>query len=150
MAAGFSIEEKNIETFKKNLGKLADETLSDELLVPILKIDAEIKLIDVNEKIEMILKEFEPFGVGNSEPNFLTKNLEVVETRLVGKEDKHLKVKLQDKEGNLVSGIGFNLNGKNLREGDLVDLVYNIRANHWNGRKTLEARIKDIKKSQLN
>lgn len=150
MAAGFSIEEKNIERFRKNLEKLADEKLPDDLLVPVLRIDSELELQQINSELEIILKEFEPFGVGNPEPNFLTKSLEVVEVKSVGKEDKHVKLCLKNKVGDLLICVGFNLNSKRPKMGDLVDIVYNIRANSWNGKKTLEARIKDIRLSELN
>jgi single-stranded-DNA-specific exonuclease len=148
MAAGFSIEEKNIPLLRERMASLAAKELTSEQLTPLLKIDAEISLDQINEKLVEVLKEFEPFGVGNPEPLFLTKGLEVVEARSVGKDNNHVRVVLRDSEGNLLSGIGFGLNSKRPKTGDLVDLAYSVRENFWNSRKRLEARIKDLRKSQ--
>ncbi|HSX57797.1 MAG TPA: single-stranded-DNA-specific exonuclease RecJ [Candidatus Saccharimonadales bacterium] len=148
MAAGFSIQEENIPTFRKNLVEIAEKELKEEDLVPILKIDIEISLAQINPGLEEILKEFEPFGVGNPEAVFLTKNLEVREVKLMGAEAQHLKMILSDQNGKTLTAVGFNLAGKSPKKGELVDLCYNIRENYWNSRKTLEARIKDLELSK--
>ncbi len=150
MAAGFSIEEKNIPEFRDNLVKLAADSLSDVQLTPVLRIDLEITLYAINEKLEQSLKEFAPFGIGNPEPTFLTKKLKTLEVKVVGKDKNHIKLKFQDEKGKVLEGIGFDLNSKKPDEGDIVDIAYNIRENYWNSRKHLEARIKDIRKTELN
>ena len=147
MAAGFSIDKKNISKFRENMLKVAEEELTQENLIPEIKIDQEIKLNDISEDLNQILKEFEPFGIGNPEPVFLTKGLEVVAVRLVGKEYNHLKLTLKDKAGLLLDAVGFGLSEKKPSEGELTDIVYSIRENIWNSRKRLEARIKDLKKT---
>lgn len=147
MAAGFSIERANIGQFRENMIKEAEEKLTTENLTPELKIDLEIELSDINEDLNQILKEFEPFGIGNPEPIFLTQKLEVIEVRTVGKENNHLKLSLKDKKGKILDAIGFGLAEKKPNEGELVDIAYNVRENFWNSRKRLEARIKDLRKS---
>lgn len=147
MAAGFSIEEKNISTFRKNLNKFATKNITPEQLQPIIKIDAELELDDLNTELADLLKEFEPFGIGNPEPVFLTKKLKVVESRVVGKENNHIKLSFRDEKGKPLDAIGFNLITKQPDEGDIIDIVYNVRENYWNSRKRLEARLKDLQKS---
>ncbi len=146
MAAGFSIEESNIREFRSNLEQLAEESLSEKDLIPILKIDTEISLSQINEELANLLKEFEPFGMGNPEPLFLTKNLEVVSVRTVGKENNHIKLALKDKDQRILDAVGFGLSSIMPNEGEMVDIVYNTRENFWNSRKRLEARIKDLRK----
>lgn len=147
MAAGFSIEEHNIPGFRQNLEGLAEESLSEEDLMPILKIDAEISLSQINEELETLIKEFEPFGMGNPEPLFLTKKLEVISARTVGKENSHIKLTLKDKGGRILEAVGFGLSAIMPSEGAVIDIVYNVRDNFWNSHKRLEARIKDLRKS---
>ncbi len=146
MAAGFSINKENISKFRADLVKVAEEELTEENLTPEIKIDLEISFNEINEDLNVLLKEFEPFGIGNPEPIFLTKSLEVIAVRLVGKENNHLKLTLKDKEGVVLEAVGFSLAEKKPSEGDLVDIVYNIRENFWNSRKRIEGRIKDLKK----
>lgn len=147
MAAGFSIEEKNIARLRKNLEEIAQSEVLPEDFIPKLKIDIDIDLNEVSTDLMRIIREFEPFGIGNPEPVFLTNVLEIVDIKRVGKESEHLRLFLRDHLNNTISGIGFGFGGKNLSKGDMVDIVYNLRENVWNSRKTIEARIKDIKKS---
>ncbi len=145
MAAGFSVIIDNINPLREGLIKIAEDSLKEEDLVPILKIDAEIVAGEVSQSLIDIIKQFEPFGIGNPEPVFLTKNLEVVETRLVGKENQHLKIVLKSEKGNIIEGVGFNLGNKKPEIGSLVDIAYHVVENFWNSRKRIEARIRDIK-----
>ncbi len=147
MAAGFSIEEAKIPKFRESMVKIAEESLTEEDLIAEIKIDAEIQLNDITAELNQALKEFEPFGIGNPEPIFLTKKLEVVEIRTVGKENNHLKLKLKD-NSKTIDAIGFGLTEKSPKQGELIDIVYNIRENIWNSQKRLEARIKDLRKSE--
>ncbi len=148
MAAGFSIEGKNIALLRNNLEEVAQSEISEENLVPELKVDAEITLEEINADLLDLVKEFEPFGIGNPEPVFLTKSLEVVAVRLVGKENNHIKLTLKNKAGLILEGIGFGLFEKKPSVGELIDVVYNIRENYWNSQKRLEARIKDLRRSR--
>ena len=147
MAAGFSIKEKNIAMLRRNLEEIAQSEISPEDFIPKLKIDAELELDEIGPELIGVIKEFEPFGIGNPEPTFLTKDLEIVDIKRVGKESEHLRPFLKDKLNNTISGIGFGFGGKSLSKGDMVDIVYNLRENVWNSRKTIETRLKDIKKS---
>jgi len=146
MAAGFSIEEKNIFQFQKNLEEIAESEISNEDLKPKIKIDKEISLSQINNSLMEIIKEFAPFGVGNSEPLFLTRNLMIADLKRVGKESQHLRLTLKDKENNFLLGVLFDASTKSFNRGDIVEIVYNIRENTWNNKKTFEARIKDLKK----
>ena len=153
MAAGFTVEKKNIEKLKSKLEKLAEKELDDEKLTRVLKIDAEITLELVTEKLWKELQKLAPFGIGNPEPVFATRGVKVVDTRLVGKEGKHLKLRISSpKSPKLprllsIDAIAFNfgsLQGQ-LREGMTVDLAYSIDMNVWNGRRSVQLKVKDIR-----
>ncbi len=146
MAAGFSIEGKNIPKFRENLEDIAKKDISDDDFIPKLKVDWELKLNEIDQNLLKIIKQLEPFGIGNPEPVFLTKVLEIVEVKRIGKESQHLRLFVKDSFGNTISGVGFGFGSQNFTKGEIIDVVYNLRENTWNSRKTIEARIKDIKK----
>ncbi|OGY30485.1 MAG: single-stranded-DNA-specific exonuclease RecJ [Candidatus Woykebacteria bacterium RIFCSPHIGHO2_12_FULL_45_10] len=145
MAAGFSIAQVNIPAFRERLTKTAEQLLKPAHLVPTLKIDAEITADQINQELLDVVREFEPFGIGNLEPTFLLKNVEVVESRMVGKDGKHLKLVLRV-QGRALSAIGFGLGSRELPKGT-VDVVFTISENTWQSKKTIELKIKDLKES---
>lgn len=143
MAAGFTVETKNITKLQKKLEALAEKELDEEKLTRVLKIDAEIPLELVTEKLWKELQELEPFGFGNPEPVFCTKNAQVLETRLVGKDQKHLKLRIAPHFDAIAFNFG-SLYGQ-LSSGTTVDLAYAIDLNVWNGRRTVQLKVKDIR-----
>ncbi|OGY24539.1 MAG: single-stranded-DNA-specific exonuclease RecJ [Candidatus Woykebacteria bacterium RBG_13_40_7b] len=152
MAAGFSIENSKIEEFKKRLQEKAKERLDEKLLTPEIKIDAELPPEAISFSTFDIVRRLEPFGVGNPNPLFLTKNFEILDLRLVGADSKHLKLflKAPSKLGIplTLGAIGFNLGQKNtLKIGDTVDLVYSLGEDFWDGQRKLVLKIKDFNKA---
>lgn len=156
MAAGFSIETEKIPQFREGLITVATEQLTEDLLTPSLKIDAEAALTQLSWGLTANLKKFEPFGMGNPKPTFLTRSVNVLSIRTVGNNGKHLKLQLRDMDDTTGQPlqhwpcIGFGLGDWNtkLRPGDLVDIVYNLEENHWNGQTTLQLKLKDLRKSE--
>jgi single-stranded-DNA-specific exonuclease len=148
MAAGFTIETKKINAFHKKLIEVAEQRLDQKLLSPIISIDACLKPTSINWDLLKKLKQFEPFGIGNPRPIFLTEGLQVSTVKTVGSDDKHLKLWL--KSSNNLSGIGFNLGHRadKIFAGDVIDIVYSLEENAWNGNRSLQLRIKDLKPRQ--
>lgn len=147
MASGFSLEEKKLDKFKEKIEKVAERELKDFEFIPALKIDAKIDLGDVNWDFQEELERFEPFGEGNKRPKFLCTNLQVVGLEKLGKSEQHLKISVIQKSFNSKKFIGFNLGkeiGPKLKIGDLVDIVFEIGVNKWNGNKELQQKIVDI------
>ncbi len=146
MAAGFTIKSTDVDKFGAKLIELSNELLTDEVLEKKLTIDMEINfgLIDWNliDKIE----KFKPFGVGNNIPIFYTKSAEVVSTGVVGKEGKHLKMKLTH-SGREYDAIGFGFGHliSKISAGDNIDVAYGVERNVWKGRESLQLNLKDIK-----
>lgn len=145
MAAGFSIEEKNINEFSKKLNSYAAKILTPEILSKKLKIDLETPFSNVTKKLYTALKSFEPTGVGNPTPTFMTKKVEVVSAKKVGKDLKHLKLKLKRDE-HIFDSIFFG-GGEmypDLKTGSSIDVAYVLQENLWNGRSSLELLVRDI------
>jgi single-stranded-DNA-specific exonuclease len=145
MAAGFSIETEKIEIFSKKINEYADKLLTDELLERKLKIDCEIKFDQINPGLVEWINKFEPTGLGNPGPTFMSKDVEIVEIKVVGRDAKHLKLKLKQDE-HVFDSIFFGGGEKysKLTSRSKIDVVYSIEENVWNGYKNLQLKIKDI------
>jgi single-stranded-DNA-specific exonuclease len=125
MAAGFTVETKNIAKLKELIEKLAEENLEDDLLVKTLKIDCELPMENIGMGLFIEMNKLSPFGYGNPEPVFLDKEVTIEN----------------------MNAIMFNYDVSNgIKVGDRVDVVYTITLNEWNGNKKLELKIKDLKK----
>lgn len=150
LAAGFTVETTRLEELKVRLREIAEKEIGDDSLTPILKVDLKLPSQLMNLDLLERIKNFEPFGFGNPEPSFLTCGLKIREMRLVGSEGKHLKLQLVDPSSGLSWGaIGFGLGqeGDDLKNGNLVDIVYNLTEDSWDGRTKVQLRIKDLKLS---
>lgn len=148
MAAGFSIEPKMISLFKKQMLNYAEKTLKKSDLTPTLKIDCQLGKEALNYKTFGVISEFEPFGVGNPEPVFVTKDLVVADLRRVGKEGKHLRMILRSKDYSVFDAIGFGMGGEDAGVGDKLDAAYNLKEDTWNGNRRLELKLKDFRPSK--
>ena len=146
MAIGITIKKSDFENFKNDVEQYVENTNIDEL-VPIIKIDKEITIEDMNNKTVNNLKALEPYGEANKMPIFIYKNLKIDSIRALS-EGKHIKLTLRDK--NVVfDAIGFNM-GKLVNEyllGEKVDIVGSLELNKFNGRESIQINLKDMRKS---
>ena len=94
MAAGFTIRTKKIKELREKLEKLAKKGIKAELLQPVINVDLEIDLNDINWKLFNQIEKFSPFGLENPRPVFMSKGVGVISVRAVGRERKHLKLKI--------------------------------------------------------
>ncbi|OGD84069.1 single-stranded-DNA-specific exonuclease RecJ [Candidatus Curtissbacteria bacterium RBG_13_40_7] len=141
MAAGFTIKTCHIQNFSESINEYAKERLAEELLIPKLSIECELVAEDINHKTLEIINEFEPFGMANPQPLFLTRNMLVEDVRCVGAASDHLKLQLSG-----LSAIGFNM-GKmrtEIRPGYSVDAVYSISEDRYNGNDAIQLKLKDL------
>lgn len=144
MAAGFTIETRHIGIFAQKINEYAQKKITAEILSPQLEIECELKKEDISQKSLRIIKQFEPYGVGNPEPLFLTKNMLVEDVRTVGAANGHLKLQVDG-----FSAIGFNMGQfqAKIRPGYLVDLAYTIDIDDYNGFEKLQLKVRDIRVS---
>lgn len=144
-AAGLSIREENIAAFRQDLNDFALGAISDEMLTPELRIDAEVTLAEVTPRFFSVIKQFAPFGPGNSRPQFLIRGVEVVGyPRVVGKD--HLKFRIRS--GNdFIEAIGFGMGNRlpELNGRTQYDLVFNIEENEYRGEVKQQFRIHDFR-----
>ena len=147
-AAGLSIKEQNYTAFKAAFENEVKKTLPTHLKTPELLIDAELHLSQITPKFYRILKQFAPFGPQNMSPVFMTNDvLETGYGKCVGQDDKHLKISVMQKNSEPINGIGFGLGDKleftNTKTP--FKIAYAIDENEWNGRVSLQLKLKDIK-----
>ena len=146
MAVGITIDKNEFEKFKDELEKYAKSKKIDEI-VPIINIDSELNLKDINLENVKSLKMLEPYGEANKMPLFLFKGLKIKSIRALS-EGKHLKLALAN-ENFIINAIGFNLgelSEKYLLD-DKIDIVGNLDINVFNGVESIQIIIKDIRKS---
>ena len=147
-AAGLTLTEENYPKFKSKFEQVVKTQIDPKLLSPEIEIDQTLGFHQIDAKFYRILNQFAPFGPMNRAPVFMTKN--VVDTgyaKTVGADDKHLKCHFKcPQSGIKFAGIGFNLGHKLvlLQNQALVNIVYNLDENEWNGTVSLQLRIKDI------
>ena len=141
MAAGFTIETRHIEAFRQKLNKYARTIITEEILTPVIKIECELQKEEITRETYQIVKKFEPYGMANPEPLFLTRNMVVEEARGVGQDSKHLKLQVDG-----FGAIGFNLgeHRSEIRPGYMVNLVYTIAQDNYNDNNNLQLKIKDL------
>ena len=145
-AAGLSIKKENINKFIVAFETEVKNAIKKEQLTPRIKVDMEININDIDEKLFRIIKQFAPFGPLNMSPVFITKG--VIDNgygRQIGKDKSHLKVSLKTSKG-LISGIAFGMGRffQKITDSQPFDLCYSIKENEWNGRKSLQLMIADI------
>ena len=144
-AAGFTVKNQNLPELVARLKQIAKDQLGSKDLRQTLTADMEVPLSELNFDLLKLLIFLEPTGYGNPEAVFVSRNIKVKSARTVGTEGKHLKLTLEDERGVSMDAIGFRLG--HLRENlpSHVDLMYRFEANEFNGRRTLQLNLKDVK-----
>ncbi len=148
-ACGLTIEtEENLEKFIAGIHELAGEITEQDLL-PSISIDTQAQIADVNWDMFESLELFEPYGKGNPQPVFCAKDVQVVEVDCVGKDDKHLRMKVTDTSGVVrkVIGFGFGWCKKEINAGDTVNIAFEVDVNEWNGNRELQLKLVDVHKN---
>jgi single-stranded-DNA-specific exonuclease len=147
-AAGLTLLPENYGAFKAKFESVVKDTIDPKLLTPELKIDLEIDLGQIDDKLMRIIKQFAPFGPGNLSPTFMTQGIKDTGWgKCVGEDDKHIRLTATQSFNDKIVCIGFGL-------GDKIDIIknkksfsaaYSIDENHWNGNVSLQLKLKDIK-----
>lgn len=151
-AAGLTLLNENLPLFKERMQAIAAVKLAGRDLVPAITADAEISLDEVDWALQETLAQLEPTGYGNPTPIFLSKNVEVMSHRAVGQEGAHLQMRLSSVNGGvthqLLPAIAFRQGAWADRLPQIIDLVYSINVNEWNGRRNLQLMVQDIRPAQ--
>ena len=142
LAAGLSLEEENVEVFRKRINELAD--LTEEDLQMKVSIDMRLPFPYINEELIHELKILEPFGKGNGKPLFAESKLRVIQPRIFGKNRNVLKCRLEDQQGNQMEAVYFGEVEDCLRQMEkkqIMSFTYYPSINEYMGRRTIQLTI---------
>lgn len=147
-AAGMTLEIQQVDAFRQKFEEIVSATIDPQLLIPEIVIDAEIDFSDINWTFYRILTQMEPFGPENMRPVFITRRVTDSGFSKIVKE-QHLRFSVRQGE-TVFNGIGFGMADKYalLQNSQPVDIVYKLDENEWNGSKSLQLRVVDVKASQ--
>jgi single-stranded-DNA-specific exonuclease len=145
-AAGFTINNRQLKEFEHRLKSLAQRELGDQELRPTLTADAEIPLRELKSDLLDQMEWLQPTGMDNPDPLFITRNLNVVRRRAVGRDKSHLKMLVSDGVEQ-IDAIAFRQGYWIEAMPSQVDLIYAFEVNVFNGRATRQLNVKDLKPS---
>ncbi|HEX6334463.1 MAG TPA: single-stranded-DNA-specific exonuclease RecJ [Flavisolibacter sp.] len=147
-AAGMTLEKDKVEAFCQKFEEVVRGSISPELLIPEIVIDAEISFSDIRKPFYDIICQMEPFGPDNLRPVFIARNVSNTPWSKVVKE-AHLRFVVQQ-DGCRMTGIGFHMADKLpvLQAGRPFDLVFTIDQNEWNGETSLQLKIIDVRPAE--
>lgn len=149
-AAGLTLKVSNVKAFTERFGEYVRENIHPDQLVPVVEIDTELQLGEIDDKFVRILNQFRPFGPENTVPVFLTENVsDNGMGRRVGPEGEHLRLNLVQEENpyKVFTAIAFQ-QGKQfdkIQEGMSFDICYSVEENEYRGRKSTQLNLKDLK-----
>ena len=147
-AGGVKLKKSNLGEFRRRIYEFyAEQNLTNQLAALKPKVDVilpDLSLLTVNFYHQM--EQLEPFGVGNPEPIFAVNNLRVQKVQKMGQNSQHLKLFLSDDLGKEMALVGFNIAEKYrlVTENDVVDVIFNLTLNVWQGKSNVEGRILEI------
>jgi single-stranded-DNA-specific exonuclease len=145
-AGGLTIKEENLPSFVEAFDEVARAILSADALVPFLEIDAQLTFSEIGSSLMSEIEVLKPFGVGNPEPLFLSQGIEVCERK-----DLSVGARFRFKQaGRFVTGVAFDIKQDfPARPGAIVDLVYRLSENEWNGISTVELKVLDARAASV-
>ncbi len=148
-AAGLTMKIENIPAFAKRFEKIVTESITKAQQIHTIDVDAKIQLSDITPKFYRVLKQFAPFGPHNMTPVFVTEDvLDSGSSRLVGKNEEHIKLDLVEPDFNseIFPAIAFNQSEKfNIVTSGLpFNICYTVAENEFRGKTNLQLFIRDI------
>lgn len=147
-AAGLSMKQENLPAFQQRFEAYVASHITPEQQKPIVRVEAEVCLSDITDRLWNVLRHLEPFGPGNPRPVFLTRGLvNGGGTRAVGKEADHLRLEVTDHTTpRPITGIAFRQGDKapHLQSGKSVDICYQIEENTFNHQTTRQMMVVDM------
>ena len=151
--AGLTLTEDKLPEFAARMDKFVGEHINSDMLTPVVDIDSELNFSQITPKFFRILKQFQPFGPGNHNPIFITRNVyDAGDGRKVGAGGAHMKLDLiqEDQPYHKVPAIAFNLADyyEYVKEGNPVDVCYAIVENYFAGNTFTQLRIRDMRKGE--
>jgi single-stranded-DNA-specific exonuclease len=148
LAAGFTVTRQNLAQLEERITRLATDQLGHLDLRPEIVIDAELPLSTFSGEAFNLMQKLSPFGRGNPQPTFLTRQVEVIECRNFGNQGEWLRLKL--KQGNVTwQAVDFDSQRTGEEIPSYIDIVYNLEKSRWNGEEVLGLNLRDFAPAQL-
>ena len=152
-AAGLTLKEENLPEFCSRMNRFVTDNFVKEVFTPTIELDARLDFSQITPKFFRILKQFQPFGPGNSNPVFLTEDVYDSGTgRKVGAGGVHLKLDLMQESQpyRQIAAIGFNLSEfyDYIKAGNPVDVCYSIVENFYRGSSSIQLRLRDMRERE--
>ena len=144
MAAGFTIEVAKIAAFTAHIKDYAEENLPEDILTPVCKIEAVVYPQNITLDLIHELSLLEPFGMGNTKPQFVCQHLYVSQCKTIGRENTHLRF-VFEYGGQRFTAIGWNMAQYAEQIAyKYVDIVFQPEINHWNDKDYIQFKLSDI------
>lgn len=141
-ACGFSVASSKLDQFTAKMREVAERELAQTNLQPKLKIEAELDLSEIGDRLQRDIEKFLPFGQENLQPRFLTKGAQIKDIVNMGVDGQHVKFRFN---GFWALAFGRSEEWKEFKIGDKVDIVYYIERNEFNGRSEVQMKLVDVK-----
>ncbi len=146
MAAGFVAKCETLPTLRARLTDIARRELGHLTLRPGIRIDAHVRLSTLNADVLRFMEELAPFGEGNPAPVFVTRGASVENATRIGSDGQHLRLRLRQERA-AWSAIAFGMGEAWQEEAKLLDVVYSLGRDSWNGREAMRLIIHDFRPS---
>jgi single-stranded-DNA-specific exonuclease len=148
-AAGVTLKPDRLPALRERFSRVVGTVRGPEKKESVLRVDAEVSLVDVNQQLVRELELFHPFGPGNPEPTLAVKNLTILASRVVG--EGHLKLTVRHGSSIPFDSIGFRMGSladRGLSPRQPVDLAFIPELNRWNGLERIQLRVRDVRASE--
>jgi len=147
MAAGLSLQKENLTSFRRGLGKAIEKQLGEIVREePMLQIDAWLGLDEINLDLANSIEMLAPFGAGNPKLTFASRGVTLKSIAEIGKTKEHLRLTVEDENGNVQSILWWGGAGEELPEtGTQIDIAYSVRASTFRGEKQVNATFEEFR-----
>lgn len=146
-AAGFTLPRDDLPLLEERLTALIEKALPKRDLQPVLNVDVEVGLDELNDGLRDWLSRLEPFGIGNPRPVFLTRRARVLDDQRVGADGQHVRLKVAQ-GGSQCTALAFNQADRWDSGASEVDLVYTLLFDRWHGVERLTLKLLDFRPAQ--
>lgn len=148
LAAGLSVRRKDLDAFREKINEYANKTLKEEDLYYKIEADRELSLDDISMSLANEINKLEPFGNMNQTPNFIVRGLRVIRAQLIGA-GNHSKFVLEH-NGKTITAVMFykSFLSLDIKENDVVDVLFTLDINRFQGIESVQMIIQDIKHSE--
>jgi len=145
-AAGLTVKPENIPALRKRLNQIAAEKLTEKDYIPVLDIEENLNVCDVDRVFLDELSCLEPYGMGNPRPTFACDNVELFDIRKIGKDGTHLRFKLKQDKGQ-ATALAWNMGEEadRLKQVNTADIAFQPELNEWQGHVSIQLKTQAIR-----